>query len=301
MYYITEKEVSDNLDMKDAVRLMREAFEEYFKGNAGADSRQRTQSSTSVLSSMPAFMNKYHISGLKSYIGTRKGAKFVVLLFDTESTDLLAVVEAGKLGQIRTGAVTALGTSILHNNCSVFTLIGSGFQAETQLEGILSVSDPGEIRVYSRTASHSKIFAERMSKKFGRKIQDYTDLSKALNGADTITCITSSYEPIIRDISFLDKYHLNLAGSNMIARREVSEAVIRDADLVVVEHLEQALKESSEILDFIKGGGKPVEFKEVVGNMQKFRGLNKTIFKTMGIGLEDIVCARYLLEKMNLL
>ncbi|MCL4450570.1 MAG: ornithine cyclodeaminase [Candidatus Thermoplasmatota archaeon] len=300
MYYITEREVSDNLDMKAAVGLMREAFEEYYKGNAGADPRQRTYSGPAVLSTMPAFMNKYQISGLKSYIGTKNGAKFVVLLFDTESTDLLAVVEAEKLGQIRTGAVTALATSILHDKCSVFTLIGSGFQAETQLEGILSVSDPIEIRVYSRTASHSKSFAQRMSKKFGREIKDYSDLGKALYNADVITCITSSYEPIIKDLSFSGRYHLNIAGSNILARREVSEAVIRDANLVVVEHLEQALRESSEISDFVNGGGKPVEFKEVVGESQKFSHLRKTIFKTMGIGLEDIICAWYVLDKMNL-
>ncbi|MGC8617492.1 MAG: ornithine cyclodeaminase [Thermoplasmata archaeon] len=301
MYYITDKEVSEYLDMQTAVELMKEAFEEYFKGNAGSDPRQRTYSSSSVLSTMPAFMNKYHISGLKSYIGTKNGAKFVVLLFDTDSTELLAIVEAEKLGQIRTGAVTALATSLLHDDCSIFTLIGSGFQAETQLEGILSISDPNEIRVYSRTASHSKGFADRMSHKFDRDIKDYGDLRQALNGADVITCITSSYEPVIEDLSFLDRYHLNIAGSNIMSRREVSQDVIKDANLVIVEHLEQAMRESSEISEFVNDGGKPVEFKEVVGERQKFRGLRKTIFKTMGIGLEDIACARYLLKEMKLI
>ena len=139
-----------------------------------------------------------------------------------------------------------------------------------------------------------------MSKKFGREIKDYSDLGKALYNADVITCITSSHEPIIKDLSFSGRYHLNIAGSNILARREVSEAVIRDANLVVVEHLEQALRESSEISDFVNGGGKPVEFKEVVGESQKFSHLRKTIFKTMGIGLEDIICAWYVLDKMNL-
>lgn len=301
MYYITERDVSEHFDMKTAIEAMKDAFEEYYSGNAGADPRQRTFSGSSVLSTMPAFMNKYHISGFKTYIATGKGARFVVLLFDTTTTDLTAIVEANRMGQIRTGALTALGTSLLHSDSSVFTLIGSGFQAETQLEGILTISEPDEIRVYSRSSQHGGNFAGRMSERFGRRVKQYDNLRTALDGADLISCITSSREPIISDISFLKSYHLNIAGANVLGHREVSEEVIKDADLVVVEHLEQAFRESSEISDFVKSGGNPVELKEIVGKRENYRGFKKTVFKTMGIGLEDIVSARYVLKKMDLI
>ncbi len=301
MYYITEREVSANFDMKTAIVAMNDCFEEYSKGSAGADSRQRTFSDSSVLSTMPAFMNKYHITGLKTYIGTKDNARFVVLLFDTITTELLAVIEANRLGQVRTGAVTALATSILHGKISTFTLVGSGFQAETQLEGILNISNPEEVRVYSRTKEHGQDFAGRMVERFGRKIVYFQDLRQALDSADVISCITSAHQPIIEGLSFLDSYHLNLVGSNVLSRREVSEQVVDSAQLVVVEHLEQALKESSEISDFVGKGGKAVELKEVVGSKDKFKSFRKTIFKSMGIGLEDIVSAYYLLKKMDLL
>ncbi|MCL6002960.1 MAG: ornithine cyclodeaminase [Candidatus Thermoplasmatota archaeon] len=300
MNLITEREVEENFDMKTAIEAMKDAFEEYYRGKAGADPRQRTFSETSVLSTMPAFMDKYHIAGMKTYIATREGARFVVLLFDSASAELIAVIEANRMGQVRTGAVTALATSILHQDCSVFTLVGTGFQAETQLEGILSVTGPQEVRVFSRTASHGREFVERMSKKFGRDIEYYDDINRALKGADLISSITSSQEPVIRDLSFLDSFHLNIAGANILNRREVSDQVIRSGDLVAVEHLEQAFRESSEISDFVNGGGKPVEFKDVVGQINKFRGFKRTIFKTMGIGLEDIVSGYYILKKMNL-
>ena len=301
MYVITEEDVVENFDMKMAIEAMRDAFGEYFRGEAGADSRIRTYSNTAVLSTMPAFMNKYNITGLKTYIATKEGARFVVLLFDTISNELIAVIEANKLGQVRTGAVTALATSAMHGKCSVFTLIGSGFQAETQLEGLLAVSNPSEIRVYSRTQAHGADFVERMSRKFGKEITYYDDLRSALENTDVITSITSSQDSIINDLSFLDEFHLNISGSNVLSRREVSRKVIDGADLVVVEHLEQALKESSEIVDFVNSGGIPIEFKNVIGETEKYMGFKKTIFKTMGIGLEDIVSARYLLKKMNLI
>jgi alanine dehydrogenase len=300
MNFITEKEVFENFDMATAIEAMTEAFLEFHRGNAGADPRMRTFSNESVLSTMPAFMNKYHIAGLKSYIASKHGAKFVVILFDTRSTELIALVEANRLGQVRTGAVPAVATSILHGKCSVFTLIGSGFQAETQLEGILEVSDPEEIRVYSRTQAHGKAFAERMSKKFGRQLEFKSDLLSALDGADVISSITSSQQPIIEDLSFNENFHLNLAGSNILSRREVSQNVIESASLVVVEHLEQSFRESSEISDFVKAGGRVVELKEVVGSGEKYRNHKKTIFKSMGIGLEDISSAYYVLKKMKL-
>lgn len=301
MYFVTEREVYENFDMPLAINAMKEAFEEYYKGNAGSNSRARTFAGESVLSTMPAFMDKYHVAGFKSYIASRSGAKFVVLLFDTSASELLAIVEANRLGQMRTGAVPAVATSILHGKCSVFALIGSGFQAETQLEGILKVSDPEEIRVYSRTFSHRKAFAERMSKMFEREIKYYDNLKTTLDGADVISCITSSGEPIITDLSFNEAYHLNLAGSNMPSRREASGNVIAASDLVVVEHLEQALIESSEISEFVKGGGKAVELKEVVGSGASFNGHKRTLFKSMGIGLEDISSAYHVLKRMKLI
>ncbi len=301
MHFITEREVKENFDMATAIDAMKDAFTEFYKGNAGADSRLRTFSQESVLSTMPAFMDKYHIAGLKSYIASREGAKFVVLLFDTIKTELIAVVEANRLGQVRTGAVPALATSILHGKCTTFTLVGSGFQAETQLEGMLEISDPEEIRVFSRTPAHGRNFVERMSKKFGRNLEYEENLGTALSGADVISCITNSQDPVITGLSSTEYFHLNLAGSNILSRREVSESVISSADLVVVEHLEQAFRESSEISAFVNGGGTAVELKEAVGSEEKYRKHKKTIFKSMGIGLEDIASAYYVLKKMELI
>ncbi|MEM4090369.1 MAG: ornithine cyclodeaminase [Thermoplasmatales archaeon] len=298
MYYITEKDVQDNLDMKTAIEAVKEAFLEYSKGNAGAEARVRTYSENAVLNVMPAFMNKYRISGLKAYIAGRGGARFQVLIFSSDTYELIASIEANRLGQLRTGAVTALATSVIRGKCERFALIGSGFQAETQLEGILTMFDP-EVKVYSRTPENCRKFAEKMTAKFGKKIKCADSLRDALEEVDVISCITNSNEQVISDLGFLKEYHLNLAGANLPNRREVSGKVLISSDLVVAEHFEQALRESSEIIDFIGNGGKVVEFKDVVGNPTLFHG-RKTVFKSMGIGLEDIAAGYYVLKNMGI-
>ncbi len=301
MIFLGEKDVEENLDIGTTIEAVKDGFVEYFKGEAGADPRIRTYAAGAVLNTMPAFINKYHIAGMKAYIGTRTGAKFVVIIFDTQTSEVIAIIEANRLGQLRTGAVTALATSLLKEHCSVFTLIGAGFQAETQLEGILRLMNPEQVRVYSRTDARGREFSERMEAKFGREVRYYSNIQEAIGGADVISSITSAQVPVLTDLSSLSAFHLNLAGANVLTRREASGEVLRSGDLVVVEHLEQALRESSEITEFVSGGGKPVEFKDVVGQPERYRGYRRTIFKSMGIGLEDIVTARYLLKKMGLI
>jgi alanine dehydrogenase len=301
MYYITERDVTENFTMRQAIEALREAFIELYKGHAKADSRSRNYSSSSVLSTMPAVIDKYGISGLKVYNASREGASFLVLLFNNESSKPIAIIEADRLGQIRTGAATALATSILHEKCEVFTLIGSGFQAETQLEGIISISDPNEIRVYSRNIDHARSFAKKMKDKFGREIETFADLKTALSGSDVITSITNSSEAFIKGDYLSGHYHLNLAGANIVGRREAEPSVFEHAELVVVEHLEQALKESSEIIEYLNNGGHVFELKNVVVEPVRYSPPGRTIFKSMGIGLEDLISGYYVLKNMGLI
>ncbi|KAA8923387.1 ornithine cyclodeaminase [Thermoplasma sp.] len=300
MYYINEDEVRSNLTMKETIDVIREAFEEYRSGRASSNTRVRTFSEGSVLNTMPASMEKYHIMGHKTYSASKNGARFVVTLFDSRSNDLIAIVEANRLGQMRTGAVTAYATSILHPSVENFTLIGSGFQAETQLEGMLVVSHPRSIRVYSRNHEHAKDFASRMAKKFGVDVRPVDNAEAAISGADTISSITNSVSPIILRKYLGSHYHINLAGSNYMNRREAEYEVLHDADLVVTEHYDQSMVESAEISEYVRFGGKPLELREIAGRYGEFSDLDRTVFKSMGIGLEDIATAYRVLRNMGL-
>lgn len=301
MLYITEEEVESTLTVKDLIPVMNDAFVRLGKGSASVSVRNRIHLGGSVLSTMPAAMEKPGIAGLKAYIAGRKGSNFVVILFDTDEMKLKAVVEANKLGQLRTGAVPAMvSREIVRKNRIVFSLIGSGYQAESQLEGIAAVFNLEEARVYSKHPEHARKFAERFSDRYEFPIRVYGSAGECVNGADIITCVTNSDVPIFGAGDLSDEFHINLVGGNIPSRREVTDDVLDMADLIVVENREQAMIESGEIISLgDRGSLKMVEIKDLFLRPEIKDGKKRTVLKTMGIGLEDIAAANYLLQKIS--
>jgi len=304
MIFVTEKDVEENLKMDELIGLLEEIFIDYANGEAYSNARDRIKTEGFTLNTMPALIKRYGIAGLKTYISGNGEAKFVVIVFDLKNFEKIAVIEANRLGQMRTGAVTALASKILFRERDpVFTLIGSGFQAETQLDGILTLFNPEEIRVYSRNFEHAREFVERNNKKTDSPMIAMKNVRDALKDANLITCITNSKEPIFSSVDIGDRYHINLAGANVIGRREVSNDVLEKSELIVVEHLEQSYRESSEIIEYVNKNGMKniIELKDLVKNAEKYGNLKRTVFKSMGIGLEDLVAANIVLKKMNII
>lgn len=303
MYYISEDDVAKNLDIKEVIDILEEVFTSYGRQKAVSAARERLIYNGTVLNSMPAIVEKLGLAGSKTYIATRKGARFVVLLFDLNTSDLVAVIEANKLGQIRTGALPAMVSRlVLKKKNPVFTLIGSGYQAETQLSGMLSAFDVSDVRVYSRNFENAKNFSVRESKRHGIDIKAFENVEKALDGADIVNTITDSNEAIFSRSALGDEYLVNLAGGNLPFRREVSEDVLEESDLIVVEHLEQAMKESGEIIEMVRSHPerKIHELKDMMMNPETYSGKKRIVFKAMGIGLDDVAAGYLVLKSMGL-
>lgn len=303
MFYISEKEVEDNLPMGEIINELEKEFIEYGKGRSQSSPRERNILDGTVFNTMPAISTRLGLAGMKTYIAGRGGAHFVVLLFDMNESRLIAMMEANKLGQIRTGALPAMVTKqLVSGKDEVFTLVGSGFQAETQLKGIVEAIDVSEVRVYSRNFANARKFSERFSNEIGLDINPVSDVSQALNGATVVSSITDSNEAIFSRSQLGEAYHVNLSGGNLPMRKEAADDVLLDSDLVIVEHLEQAMKESGEIISFSESGdsGKMVELKDFMLNRWKYTGLRRTVFKSMGTGLEDIVAGNIVLKSMGL-
>ena len=303
MYYITEEEVNRHLRMEEVVDVLEDAFVHYGNGKAMASARDRLILDGTVYNSMPAIDTELGIAGMKAYIAGKTGARFVVLIFNQKDNDLIAVIEADRLGQMRTGALPAMASRLLvKGKKHTLTVIGSGFQAETQLHGMLTQFDLDVVKVYSRNFSHARKFATEMEKKFGIEIKAEETAKAALKDSTLINSITNSNEAIFSRAVLGDEYHVNLCGGNLPMRQEAADDVLSMSDLVVTEHLDQSLRESGEIIHFVKDhGGKPVELKDAAINREKYHGRKKTVFKTMGIGLEDIATGYLLLKNMKLL
>lgn len=297
MRYITEEEVRRNLHMPDVISAVRSAFESYSRGDAAFSPRDRLFSDGIVFNTMPAILGSEHIAGMKAYIAGRHGANFIVMVFDTASYELKAVVEANRLGQMRTGALPAIATSMLLEKKDIdFALIGTGYQAETQLEAMNELFNLRAVRVFSRNMKHVEDFSATYSERFSLDIKGVSSARECVSGADVITTITNSKEPLFSADWLGDSFHINLVGGNLPDRREVGNDVLSKADLVVVEDLKQSLIESGEIIGFYdNGSSKIIEFSSMFSDPGLFSGKKKTVFKTMGVGLEDIAVANLLL------
>lgn len=305
MHYITEEEVAENLGMAETIDILEEAFESYSAGTSFYRPRERILFDGTVFNTMPGVFQHRHLAGLKTYIANRNGARFVVLIFDTEKSELLAVMEANKLGQIRTGALPAMVTRrLLSDKKQKMCVIGSGFQAETQLEAMAAVFDLDAVSVYSRTFSNAKKFAEKMQKKSGLEVRAYETAGAALKDATIVNSITDSNDPIFSMSDLGEEYHVNLCGGNIPSRREASEDIFTGSNLIVVEDMEQAMKESGEIISLRKNH--PEKECTELGDFMKMgseqlHGMKKTVFKSMGLGLEDVAAGYVVMKNMGIL
>jgi len=148
MLYLTEKDVLRLLDMERAITLVRDAFAGLASGQVVNHPRRRVVLATgSVLHYMAAGDQRYF--GAKIYSTNPKtGAHFLFLLYGSNDATPLALIEANHLGQIRTGAASGYATDILaRKDARSLGVIGTGFQAETQVAAIATVRDLTEIRV----------------------------------------------------------------------------------------------------------------------------------------------------------
>ncbi len=295
IYYISDEDVKKYLDMKECIEELKDAFISYGNKKSDASARDRIFKNDMILNTMPAYYEKYNIAGLKTYIASKNGVRFIVIIFDVSNPEKVYIFDANTLGQIRTGALPAMVTSLLIKKKDInFALIGSGFQAETQLKAMSSIYNLKNVYVYSKNYEHALNF----SKKFDLNIKPAKDLS-ILKDSDVITSVTNSTEAIF-DYSMLpEHYHINLIGSNLLKRREAANDVLDNSDLVITENLEQSLKESSEIVE-MKNKDKIIELKDFIINLNKYN-VNKTVFKSMGIGLEDIAAGYLVLKNMDLI
>src|SRR5678815_2318373 len=194
MVRISEQDVLRLLPMKEAVRLVREAFRGLADGSAQNQARRRLVTPEgAVLHQLAGAYRKYF--GAKIYsTHVKHGAWFTVLLYDSATARPHATIEANHLGQIRTGAASGVATDILARpDAAVLGVIGTGFQAETQIDAIRMVRDIREVRVWSRDAGRRGAFAQKVNARATATAEE------AIRGADIIVTATYAKDPVIED------------------------------------------------------------------------------------------------------
>lgn len=302
--YLSEQDVLACLPMAKAIELVERVFRQLADGSAINHPRRRVILPTgAVLHYMAGGSPDYF--GLKAYsVHAKTGAHFEVLLYRSADGMPLATLEANYLGQIRTGAASGVATKFLaREDAAVAAVIGSGFQAETQLEAIANVRALKEIRVWSRKEEKRTAFARRCAEKFHLNVRAAETAEECVRGADIIVTATASKQPVLESSWVGPGTHINAAGANWAERRELpTDLVLDKASLVAVDSVEVGKIESGDLLIPLKersGAAFPaVEMADIVAGKRPGRisADQITIFKSNGLAVEDIAVAGYIYE-----
>ena len=288
MFYFTESDIQELLPISEAIRLMRMAFEALKIGRAQNQPRRRLiLESGSVLHSMAGAVGNYF--GTKFYsTNPRYGAHFYFFLYDSKTAQPLAMMEANYLGQIRTGAASGYATDLLANpKAETLAIIGSGFQARTQLDAIRAVRPIQTVRVWSRSEEKRLKFAEERSVTAASSAED------AVRGADIVVTATNAKDPVLESSWISDGTLVNAMGSNVANRRELPADLVKRAALVAVDSLEQAKIEAGDLI-LADSWANVVELQ----NIEPHHDPNHvTIFKSIGLGVEDVAAGAYIYER----
>jgi ornithine cyclodeaminase/alanine dehydrogenase-like protein (mu-crystallin family) len=206
----------------------------------------------------------------------------MILLFRPDTGEPLAVVEGRLITEMRTAAVSAAVTKYLAAPESrVLALLGSGVQAHAHLQALSRVRRFEEVRVWSRTAAHAESFARQHA-------AEAMAIEAAARGADVIVTATNALEPILKGAWLKPGAHVNAVGSPRPNWRELDDAAM--ANTLVVDSREAVLKESGDVI--LSKATIFAEAGEIFGGAKKVPASDTTVFKSVGIAVEDIAAAR---------
>ncbi len=304
MICINEEQVREAVTMSQAMDLVERCLFRVSAGKAINHPRHRIAMQTrTVLHYMAGGDDESGLVGIKVYASNpRVGAlDFVVLLFDSASAHLVATIEANTLGQIRTGAASGVATRLLARESACrMALFGSGFQAETQLEAVACARPLKCVRVYSRQQARRESFARRMSEQLEVAVEPAVSPEDALDGADIVTTVTNSRDPVFPGKRIQAGTHINAAGSNHVLRRELDADAVAKASLVTVDSLEQARMEAGDLVRAVNEGlldwNGVIELSDVLAGKRPGRTApdQVTLFESQGLAVEDIALAEHL-------
>jgi ornithine cyclodeaminase/alanine dehydrogenase-like protein (mu-crystallin family) len=295
---LNESEVTMLLPMSVALEAVEEAFRAQGEGKLTNKPRVRLSVPGGLMHVMPAALPEARVMGLKAYATVRGGAKFVVLLFSAETGSLLAVIEADKLGQTRTGAASGVATKHLaREDADRVGCYGTGWQARSQLEAVCLARRVREVRVYGRDPSRRARFAEEMSSVLGVPVVAVERPEAAAREASILITITSSRTPVLEGRWLEPGAHVNAAGSNALQRAEIDVEAVRRAGLVVTDSLEQARLECGDLVAALEQRvirwEDVHELGEVIAGRRpgRTRPEEITLFESQGVAMEDMAVA----------
>lgn len=298
MLYLAETDVEQLLTMPIALEAVETAFRHLGAGRAENIPRRRLHLPQGSLHLMAAALPEPGYMGYKAYTVFRGRLQFYFWLYETESGALVCMMEANLLGQIRTGAASGVATRwMAREDAHTAGILGAGWQARSQLEAVCRVRPIRRVLAFCRTARRLDRFCAAMRDQLGIPCLPASSAEAVVDQSDILTTITNSSGPVFEGRRIRPGTHINAAGGNSLARRELDEACLRRCGTIVVDSRDQARLECGEFLRPIEKGllrwEQVGELGEVVAGRRPARNNPEeiTLFKSLGLAIEDVAVA----------
>lgn len=310
---LSQAEVTALLPMGECIEAMDAVLRTLSRGGAQLPLRTvlRLPEGKGLFGVMPAWLGAPASLGLKAIgvfpgnEGTRLDShQGLVVLFDPESGAPIAVLDASSITAIRTAAVSGVATRALSPpEASDLALLGTGVQARTHLEAMLAVRPLRRIRAFGRDPGRLATFARWARDRFAVEIESARSPEDAVRGAELICTVTASPTPVVAGQWLGEGCHINAVGSSIPTTRELDTHAVARARLFV-DRIESARNEAGDFLIPRQEGA--ITDAHILGELGdvllgRVAGRNRptdiTIFKSLGIAVEDLAAAHYVLQK----
>jgi alanine dehydrogenase len=296
--YLTEAEVGELLTPRDALDAVEGCFERLARGSIQNRPRSRILLDDGVFAVMAAADAELGFAGTKSYTWLTAGTPFVVVLYDLERAEVAAVLEADKLGQLRTGAASGVAAKHLaKSEPRTLGVIGCGWQAETQVACIREACPTIErVVAYCRSEERLERFCAAVGAEAGETHRDPGE-------QDVVATVTTSRDPVLRGEWLQPGALVCAVGANEPDARELDNAVLERATFVCCDSREQSQLESGDLIEPVAQGVldwlEVHELQDVVAGEVRGRESDEdvVVFKSNGLAAWDVAAAAAVLER----
>jgi alanine dehydrogenase len=296
--YLTEADVESVVSYPAAIEAVEGCFRRLAAGEIENRPRQRLRLGDGVFALMSAVDRELALAGLKAYTWLPGGTPFVVVLFDTAAAELAAVIEADKLGQLRTGAASGVAAKYLAPpGASSLGVIGCGWQARSQVACIREALPALErVVAYCRDEMRRAEFCDETGAEPGESHRDPA-------GCDVVVTVTTAKDPVLRGEWLRPGALVCAVGANEPRARELDNAVLGRSAFVCCDSLAQARLESGDLIEPVEAGVldwlEVHELQEVVAGEIEGRQADDDIvlFKSNGLAAWDVAIGAVALER----
>ncbi|MEO6278426.1 ornithine cyclodeaminase family protein [Roseateles sp.] len=308
MRLITEAEVAAVLDPDSAVAALHAAFAQHGRGQAQVLARHRataTQGGAALaISAMGAILEADGdlpaVLGTKVYSARNGQYNFLVSLFSAATGAAIATLEANEFTRLRTAAASAVAADLLAlPDAKTLAVFGAGIQARAHAEALTRVRRFERVLVCARSGGEA--FAAELAAALDLPVQA-VDAAAAASQADVIVTATRSAAPLFDGALVRPGAFIAAVGSSTRAARELDDTLLARAALVVVEWHEAARQEAGDIVQAAPGVIAPerlVELGELIVNSRPRAAQDIVVYKSVGIGLEDVALARVVAHRLG--